>query len=134
VRSELVAAVHAVLQEIGADECPQLEVYNKIDLIPGAEPRIDRDEQGKPMRVWCSAMTEDGLSLLLSAISDCLVQEWVEKEVRLAGEAGDARAALFEKKVVLSEINTEEGISVLRIKMTQRDYEAWVKRYGYWQK
>ena len=47
-RHDHVAEVENVLAEIGADEVPVLEVYNKIDLIEGRKPRIDRDEDGKP--------------------------------------------------------------------------------------
>ncbi|MCK5881993.1 MAG: GTPase HflX, partial [Sinobacterium sp.] len=40
-REDNMAQVDHVLKEIGADEKPQLIVFNKIDLIGGVEPRID---------------------------------------------------------------------------------------------
>lgn len=54
-RHERIDEVNEVLKEVGADEVPQLEVYNKIDLIEDAEARIDRDEDNRPLRVWLSA-------------------------------------------------------------------------------
>src|SRR6202012_2465342 len=51
-RDEHIAQVDAVLTEIGADEIPQILIYNKIDrfeLEPGGpmgQPRVDRDSQG----------------------------------------------------------------------------------------
>ena len=67
-RKENIDQVHAVLQEIEADEIPQLFVYNKIDLLDNVAPKIERDEQGKPVGVWLSAQNKIGLSLLLQAI------------------------------------------------------------------
>ena len=55
--------VNVVLEEIGADNVPQLQVFNKIDLIDEA-PRIDYDENGAPRRVWLSAVTGAGIDLL----------------------------------------------------------------------
>lgn len=70
LRHEHIAQVNEVLKEIGADALPQIEVYNKIDLIPDAVPRIDRNEQGKPRRIWLSAKSGDGLSLLREALAE----------------------------------------------------------------
>ena len=60
VREPQIAAVDAVLAEIGADAVPQILVWNKIDLtrlVPG----VERDEYGKICRVRLSAMTGAGL-------------------------------------------------------------------------
>ena len=53
-RDSQIAAVNAVLAEIGADEIPQVLVFNKIDLTP-LPLRVERDEYGKIARVWVSA-------------------------------------------------------------------------------
>ena len=51
-----IKQVEHVLGEIDATDIPMLTVYNKIDLLDEApENRIDRDENGKPERVWVSA-------------------------------------------------------------------------------
>ena len=50
-----IEQVMVVLGEIGAQDLPILEVYNKLDLLEGVEPQIQRDENGKPQRVWLSA-------------------------------------------------------------------------------
>src|SRR5690606_12156913 len=41
-RDEQIEQVLAVLTEIGAHELPILEVYNKVDLLEGIEPQIQR--------------------------------------------------------------------------------------------
>ncbi len=68
-RDAQIAAVNAVLAEIGADHIPQVLVYNKIDLT-GGEPRVERDEYGKIERVWISAGQGSGLDLARTALEE----------------------------------------------------------------
>ena len=68
-----IEQVLAVLGEIGADSLPLLEVYNKVDLLEGVEPQIQRDANGRPERVWLSARDGRGLPLLKQADSAMVV-------------------------------------------------------------
>lgn len=69
-REELMKHVDDVLQQIGADELPQLIVYNKIDRLENVQPKIERDQQGKIRRIWLSAQTGEGLDLLRQALQE----------------------------------------------------------------
>ena len=69
VRAPQIAAVNAVLAEIGADAIPQILVWNKIDLT-GVPPGLDRDEYGKIHRVCLSAKTGTGLDFLRDALTE----------------------------------------------------------------
>jgi len=69
VREPQIAAVNAVLAEIGADAIPQVLVWNKIDLTP-VMPGLDRDEYGKICRVSLSAKTGAGLGFLRVALTE----------------------------------------------------------------
>ena len=69
VREPQIAAVNAVLAEIGADAIPQVLVWNKIDLTP-VMPGLDRDEYGKIRRVSLSAETGAGLGFLRVALTE----------------------------------------------------------------
>ncbi len=69
VRDAQIAAVNAVLAEIGAAQIPQLMIYNKIDLTGGA-PRLERDEYGKISGIWISAKTGSGLDLVKLALEE----------------------------------------------------------------
>jgi GTP-binding protein HflX len=68
-RMEQIEQVNQVLKEIGADQTPQLLVWNKIDLAD-LEPALERDEYGKIHRVFVSAQTGSGVDLLRSAITE----------------------------------------------------------------
>jgi GTP-binding protein HflX len=69
VREPQIAAVNAVLAEIGADAIPQVLVWNKIDLTP-VLPGLERDEYGKICRVSLSAKTGAGLDFLRTALAE----------------------------------------------------------------
>lgn len=69
-RDELMKHVDDVLQQIGADELPQLIIYNKIDRLENVQPKLERDQQGKIRRIWLSAHTGEGLDLLRLALQE----------------------------------------------------------------
>ena len=68
--------MRAVLREIGADDVPELIVFNKADLADADE--ATRLVQSHPGSVLLSAATGDGLDRLLATIGDRLREatEW----------------------------------------------------------
>lgn len=108
-RARLIADVETVLYEIGSLDIPRLEVFNKIDLIAGERPRLERDADGRPVRVWLSARTGEGSDLLFQALSELTGIERVQRTVRLDASHGRLRAWLHEHAQVLSEQPTEDG-------------------------
>lgn len=68
-RDAQIAAVNQVLPEIGADEIPQVLVYNKIDRTR-FDARSERDEYGRISRAWISARTGVGLNLVQLALEE----------------------------------------------------------------
>jgi GTP-binding protein HflX len=68
--SDHIAQVNVVLKEIGADQVPQIEIYNKIDLMPGVSPHLERDNERKPSKIWLSAYTSEGIEVLRHALSE----------------------------------------------------------------
>lgn len=68
-RDEQMREVGQVLAEIGADQLPQLVVWNKIDLTE-ASAGVEHDEYGNISRVRVSARTGEGLELLRAALAE----------------------------------------------------------------
>jgi len=68
-RERQMEEVDKVLQEIGAEQVPQIRVMNKVDLTD-AEPQVARDEYGKIDAVWLSAKTGAGVELLRDALAE----------------------------------------------------------------
>ena len=108
-RDERIAQVNAVLTEIGAGDIAQVEVWNKIDRIDGATPRVDRIEGPTRARVWLSAARKIGLEGLRETVSEALSGERVRMDVNLPPEAGRLRAKLFAAGVVGSENACDGG-------------------------
>jgi GTP-binding protein HflX len=78
-REDTSFEVEKVLGEIGADKLPRSQVCNKIDLLRAA-PRIDRGEDGKPVRVWVSACERQrGSICCATAIAELLEQDLVHE-------------------------------------------------------
>lgn len=67
---DLMAQVNKVLHTIGAENVPQLEVYNKIDQMEGYKPRLEREASGRVRRVWLSAINGEGIDLLRQALAE----------------------------------------------------------------
>lgn len=116
-RSEHQHEVETILTTIEADAVPRLCVENKVDLHPLLTPRLDRDEQGRPVRVAISAVTGVGLDLLCTAIAEALGSNMVERELCLLHNQGKLRAELYARKGVVTETVDDEGRSCLRLRL-----------------
>jgi GTPase len=68
-RDAQIAAVDAVLTEIGAAERPRILVYNKSDAA-GLAPGVERDEYGKICAVRLSALSGVGVAGLHAALAE----------------------------------------------------------------
>ena len=120
------ADVATILAELGVtDATPQLEVWNKLDLL-GAEA-------GQSMRnlaarrdgvLTLSALTGDGMEALVLAITDALDEARSRQVLTLPFALGKARAWLYEQGVVESEAQTEDGVE-LHVNWTARQARAF---------
>ena len=103
------ACVAEGLAEIGAAEVPRLRVFNKIDRLADAPPRLDRDATGTPEAVWLSAATGTGIPLLHGALRERLAPDLVRQRLYLAPHQGRTRALLYEALAVVAESPAEDG-------------------------
>jgi len=120
----------AVLGEIGANELPMLEVYNKLDLLEGIEPQIQRDADGKPQRVWVSARDDLGLDLLRQAVAELLGDDLFVGTLCLPQRLGRLRAQFFELGAVQRETHDEEGGSLLEVRLPRVELNRLISREG----
>ena len=112
LREERIDQVQSVLEEIGVGDLPQLQVFNKTDLLEGSEPRLDRGEDGVAHRVWVSAYSRSGFDLLRTAIGERFAGERIHRWVHLPGAAGKLRSQLFAAGAVRRESVDEDGWSI----------------------
>jgi GTPase len=114
-----IVEVQNVLEEIGAQDVPQILVFNKIDMLnaetDGSEerkpfaPRVDSVDGGRVQRVWVSAAKGQGLDLLRETLGRSLQHERVHCWLRVPDDAGKLRARLFEQGLVANERPADSG-------------------------
>jgi len=120
--------VDHVLKEIGAADIPQLQVYNKLDLLEGQAPRIDRDDEGRPVRVWLSAVSGEGTDLLIEAVNELLADDVYHDTIELSPKDGGLRARLYEQGAVMNEAYDEQGQMQLEIRLQKKDFLQMLSR------
>ena len=126
-REENMQQVNLVLEEIEAEDRPQLLVFNKIDLLEGMSPRIDRDETGVPIRVWVSALKGEGLDLLNEAIAERVNTDMIHQQLALPAEAGKLHARLYQQGAVNNEERQETGGWMMDVTLRRADWDSLVK-------
>ncbi len=129
-RDEQIKQVHTVLKEIEADDVPMLEVYNKIDLLDHVDPHIQRNAEGKPVRVWLSAQCKQGIELLQQAITELLEDEIYIATVRLTQQDSRLRGKLFDLNAVQQETHADDGASILALRVAKVELDKLLSREG----
>ena len=129
-RDEQIKQVHTVLKEIEADDVPMLEVYNKIDLLDHVDPHIQRNAEGKPVRVWLSAQCKQGIELLQQAIAELLEDEIYIATVRLTQQDSRLRGKLFDLNAVQQETHADDGASILALRVAKVELDKLLSREG----
>jgi GTPase len=104
-----IDAVRLVLAEIGADQVPELVVFNKADLAPDAATEL---VEGHPGSVALSARTGAGVDDLLRTLADRLRALANVVELFIPYERGDVLAAVHREGEVISTADEAAGVRV----------------------
>ena len=132
-----VKAVQNVLIEIGAGDVPRVEVYNKIDLMSSMSAHYEYGSNGQIAKVFVSAATGEGLTILKESVSRCLARDMVIGELCLPPLAAKLRADLFELGSILSEKIDDKGNCWVEIHLPRIRWLELSKQYpdlqSYWQ-
>lgn len=126
--NENMEAVNTVLAEIDSDEIPTLLVMNKIDMLDDFVPRIDRNDENLPIRVWLSAASGEGLSLLYQALTERLSGEIAHYELRLPPQAGRLRSRFYQLQAIEKEWNEKDGSIGVVVRMTSVEWHRLCKQ------
>ena len=129
-RQLLIEEVNKVLEEIGATEVPTLLVFNKVDLLGEQHAGIERDENGKPWRVWVSAHTGAGIGDLLAAIGELLSEDALTTTLTLSSAQGRLRARFYQLGAVLAERTDDAGNSELDLRLPRGDFLRLLSESG----
>jgi GTP-binding protein HflX len=128
-RDEHIDEVNRVLAEIGAQDLPQILVFNKIDRL-GTPPRVDRDESGRATHVWVSAARSEGLDLLRESLAERLARAARKATLRVAVNAGEVRARLYAAGLVRAERIAENGAFEIDTELSEVELLKWAREPG----
>ena len=106
---ETIAEVEKVIEDIGAGEIPRIRVFNKIDRLEEARPRVERDDSGLTQEVWVSAAQDLGLTQLVEALRRDLSGSMGRLQIELGPAQGNLRAEAYRRVSVLQEAPNESG-------------------------
>ena len=106
--SRQIEVVEEVLDTIGAQSVPRIEVMNKIDRVDG-QVKMERNAEGRPSRVWVSARERIGLDLLAESVLSFveIPARWGYLELEM--REGALRSALYRLGAVRSEHQNRSG-------------------------
>ncbi|MGA8040293.1 MAG: GTPase HflX [Acidimicrobiia bacterium] len=109
-----IAAVREVLLEIGADQVPELIVFNKADLVPPAA--AERLANLYPDSVMVSGLAGTGLTTMLETVGALLESGLVTLTLEIPYTRGDIAAAAHRVGEVIEEKADENGL-ILEVRL-----------------
>ena len=103
---------------------------NKIDKLTDRPAGLERDDEGRPQRVWLSAQTGEGSEYLFQALTELLAGSMVHHTLQLPPSAARLRSALYRLKGIEQEGFSEEGDFVLEVRLQLADWNRLMKQEG----
>jgi GTP-binding protein HflX len=132
---KLVEAFKATLEEtLNADLLLHVvdgasdERDSNIAEVQEQAPRLERNAEGRPERIWLSAATGAGIELLLQAIAELVGQDMVSEELYLDPGQGGLRAAFYSMGAVEREDYDDAGVACLRVHLPRADWNRLMKK------
>ncbi|WP_072791617.1 GTPase HflX [Cognatishimia maritima] len=113
--------VNTILTQLGVSEdIPQLEVWNKIDLLDDGDISAMHAKAARSEDIYAiSAITGEGIDALLHEVTRRLQGDVTIETLSLPFSAGKERAWLFAENIVEAETQTDQGFDIT-VKWTPR--------------
>jgi GTP-binding protein HflX len=123
--TETIAAVNAVLDEIGADDVPRELVLNKVDQLGPADRRRLGDRFSGALQI--SAVTGEGLDALRARIAELFSHRFEEVRLLVPHAEGRALADLYALGAPIDErTDTDDGVFI-RARLPRRDLPRFAR-------
>ena len=121
------ADVESVLADIGADEIPRFEIYNKCDRA-GLNPERTELSDEIPEKLVVSAITGAGVDLLDQALADYFSRHREQISLLLPNHAGRLRAQIYDYCQVLQETIDNDGNISLDLDLGSKE-RGWLENH-----
>ncbi len=122
--------VNSVIKTLGADNVPQIEVMNKIDLVENTSAHIDEAHNNVPARVWLSALTGEGLEDLAKILAETFAEDIFQGNLRLSPSMARLRAQFYEMDAIKKETISEKGEYLLDVSIQKRRLKELLRNEG----
>ncbi|GAB1480408.1 GTPase HflX [Paracoccaceae bacterium] len=124
--AEQAADVADIMASLGVNAAtPLIEVWNKLDLVEPSAREAQAVQAANRAQVFpISAVTGEGVSALLDAVSAAFDEEKTERSLKLPFTDGRRHAWLHAEGVVLAETQGEEGWQI-DVRWTARQESRW---------
>ena len=128
---EQLQQVKKILESLGiSEDTPQLEVWNKVDLIDAEESdALGKIAERNDRILTISSITGQGLDKLVSRVSNHLTRDIIDDNIHLPYADGRARAWLFEQGVVERETQANDG-SLFHLRWSAKQKAQFKKFFG----
>lgn len=125
-----ITQVENIIKEIGADTIPSIIVMNKIDKIDDFEPRVDKDINQTPKKVWVSSKNGKGIDLLYQSLSYLLSGVMINAKIRLKLQSAYIRNEIYNIGFISKENIDEFGQWILEIRVTRHYLNKILNKKG----
>ena len=119
--------VNNVIHELGAEDVPQLEIMNKIDLTEQSA-HFEKTHDGLPSRIWLSAITGEGIEALKENLAELFSAQVFKGRLTLHPALARLRAQFYENDAIVTEDISEKGEYLLTVCIQQRKLDAMLER------
>ena len=124
---ERINQVNKILKELGAENVPQLRVYNKIDK---SEFNAKNDNEHPNKSVYLSAKTGEGADKLFHLLRRFIKKNVILGNIKLENSQGRQRAILFQMGAVKNESQKNDGSWELTLEANREDINSFLKNEG----
>ena len=121
--------VNNVIHELGAEDVPQIEVMNKIDLTEQSVHTEDA-HNGVPARIWLSSLTGEGLPKLYDMLANNFADKVFKGELRLHPALARLRSFFYENDAVIEEKISEKGEYLMNVCIQKRLMDSVLEKEG----
>ena len=126
---EHIQQVNQVLQDLGVENTPVMEVYNKIDLS-GNDPQVIEAGDDTIGKIWLSAHSGEGVELLLKSIEERFSRTHVCKRFLLPPHLSQLRAIFYQLNAVRSEHYEDMRGWQIEVELARHKWARLIKAGG----
>lgn len=129
-RDEHMFQVNQVLEQLGAGEIPSVKIYNKIDCVADAEPKLETKADGEPLAAWLSAGAQIGLEGLHQAVHWHCAQQQRQGWLKIPALNAKLRARCYDNAAVLAEEYNDDGDTLLKLSVGEAEWSRLGREFG----